>query len=365
MDAMMKTGVHHVIMAGGSGTRFWPVSRAARPKQFLSLVGDQSLIRQAHDRAASLSGPERVWVSAGRSHESMIMRAVPGFDAERFIAEPCARNTAACVGLAALHVGRVDPEAVMVMAPADHVYTRPDVLAGALSHAVEAARSADCLVTLGIKPARAETGYGYIEVDESEDESPIRKVSRFHEKPDSRTAAEYLAAGHFLWNSGIFIWRVGAIMKAIEICAPGLWTGLKRIEAAIGSQDEERVLQETFGSFESISVDYAVLERAHDVRVVPTDPGWSDVGSWDTVADLCDTEGRDVAGDAGRVFALDSSNCFVYSDENSARLVSLVGVDDLIVVDSGDALLICRKGASQSVRDVVERLKKQGRNDLL
>ncbi|HET9480628.1 MAG TPA: mannose-1-phosphate guanylyltransferase [Candidatus Polarisedimenticolia bacterium] len=363
-------GVYHVIMAGGSGTRFWPVSRSARPKQFLSLVGDRPLIRQAWERAAEMSGPSNVFVAAGVAHRSMILDAIPGMDPLRLIAEPFPRNTAPCVGLAALRLEAMDPEAVLVMAPADHVYTRPDALREALDAAVEAARSRSALVTLGIRPSRPDTGYGYIEVAP---EAPggnlpgiIRKAERFVEKPDAATAARYVGSGSYLWNSGLFVWRVRTILDALRDCAPDLWGPLVRIRAALGSPEESDVLEEAFERMPSISIDYAVLEKASDVLVVPADPGWSDVGSWDAVAELQQT---DAAGNSavpeGRSILLESRDCLVFGGEAGSRIVALVGAEDLMVVDSGDALLICRKGRSQSVRAIVQALKDRGRDDLL
>ncbi len=374
----MREGILHVIMAGGSGTRFWPVSRTHRPKQFLALVGERSLLRQTYDRAAAMSGEPNVYVAAGAAHRDMVMQALPGFDPRRLITEPCARNTAPCVGLAALRLKRVDPDAVMVVSPADHVYTNPEALRQAMELAVAAAAAGPALVTLGITPSRPETGYGYIEMGAelggrgSAGAAPpgVRRAVCFVEKPDAATAAGYLSSGRFLWNSGVFAWKVSSILRQIEICAPDLWLDLKAIDAALGRPDEERVIAQTFASMASISIDYAVMEKAQEVLVVPVDPGWSDVGSWDAASELhaTDAAGNAFAGDAGAAdYVLDvgSRDCFVYASGGSDRLIALVGVEDLIVVDAGDALLICRKGDSQSVRAVVEALKARGREDLL
>jgi mannose-1-phosphate guanylyltransferase len=366
----MRQDVFHVIMAGGSGTRFWPVSRAGRPKQFLALVGDQPLVRQAFDRASAMSGAEKVYIAAGTAHRQMILDALPGFDGSRFIAEPCARNTAPCVGLSALRLRRVDPHGVMVVAPADHVYANPAALQNAIENAVAEARAGDALLTLGIRPTRPETGYGYIEMEDESVAAPAgaRRAKRFVEKPDGPTAKRYLASGRYLWNSGVFVWKISAILHALEAWAPEVWKHLARIDEAMGSREEEQVTREAFEAMPSISIDYAVMEKAPDVRVVPADPGWSDVGSWDAVAELQDA---DVAGNSivspgspdADVLTLHASNNFVYN--TTTRLISLIGVEDLIVVDAGDALLVCRKSDSQSVRSVVEALKARGRTDLL
>ena len=366
----MRQDVYHVIMAGGSGTRFWPVSRAGRPKQFLALVGDQPLVRQAFDRASAMSGADKVYLAAGAAHRQMLLDALPGFDGSRFIAEPCARNTAPCVGLSALRLRRVDPHGVMVVAPADHVYADPAALRGAIDHAVRAARAGDALLTLGIRPTRPETGYGYIELEDESVAAPTgaRRARRFVEKPDASTAKSYLASGRYLWNSGVFVWKISAILGALEACAPDVWKHLARIDQAMGGHEEERVTREAFEAMPSISIDYAVMEKAPDVLVVPADPGWSDVGSWDAVAELQDA---DASGNSfvstglpgADVLTINASNNFIYN--TTARLISLIGVEDLIIVDAGDALLVCRKSDSQSVRAVVEALKARGRTDLI
>lgn len=361
----MRAGVRHVIMAGGSGTRFWPLSRASLPKQFLTLVGGTPLIRQAYERAAAMSGEESVYVAAGAAHRDLILDVVPGLPAGRLIVEPCSRNTAPCVGLAALRLQRDDPESVMVVSPADHVYTRPRALEEALAQAVTAARGGDWLVTLGIRPSRPETGYGYIETGAPAAGLPggVRHVARFVEKPDLENARRYVASGH-LWNSGVFVWRTRTILAAIETHAPDVWSGLRAIESA-GGPDDPASVGRYFPSMPSVSVDYAVMERARDVLVVPCDPGWSDVGSWDAAADLhgADAAGNAFAPDADDILAIGASDCFVHNA--SGRTIALVGTTDLIVVDTGDALLVCRRGDSQSVRAVVEALKARGRTDLL
>ena len=370
----MLRGVQHVIMAGGSGTRFWPLSRAAQPKQFLALVGGTPLLAQAYERAASISGENSVLIVAGAAHEDLIHACLPRLDPSRLILEPLARNTGPCAGLAALKISRRDPEAVIVMWPADHIYTNQRELERAVAAAAEAAAAGSALVTLGIKPSRPETGYGYIELEPTDAATGsaaglpagVSRARRFVEKPDASAAVRYVASG-LLWNSGLFAWRARAILEAIQAFAPRIWDGLREIEAALGAAEEKRVTAEAFEAMPSISVDYAVLERSDNVLVVPCDPGWSDVGSWDAVAELHPRGSDDVtiAGPAGRVVAEGSRGCFVVPEESGQRLVALVGVEDLIVVDTGDALLICRKGESQSVRAVVEALKAGGRKDLL
>lgn len=365
----MSGRVFQVIMAGGSGTRFWPASRVSNPKQFLALVSDRPLIREAFDRAAAFSNAGDVYIAAGLSHRDKVLETLPGLDPSHYIAEPCARNTAPCIGLAALRLSAIDPAGVMIVSPADHVYGDPSELYRCLGLAVESARRQDVLVTLGIKPTRAETGYGYIEVG-SDTGPDVMRVERFVEKPDAETAERYLRSGRHLWNSGVFVWRTEVILEAIRRHVPDLWRGLKTIEKALGGSDEDSVIREVFESLNAESIDYAVLEKEKEVLVVPTDPGWSDVGSWDAVAELRSADpARTVIakepGYQGEVVTIDSEGCFVVPSAESGRAIALIGVKDLVVVDTGDALLVCRKGASQSVREVVKELAAKGRNGLL
>ncbi|MFQ5700613.1 MAG: mannose-1-phosphate guanylyltransferase [Acidobacteriota bacterium] len=361
----MKRGIYHIIMAGGSGTRFWPLSRVGKPKQFLTLVGDRPLVRQAFDRAAAMVGPENVYVAAGRAHRQVVTQLLPALSAGRFIAEPCPRNTAPCIGLAALRLSRVDPDGILVVSPADHVYSHPDVLQVALDRAVSAAAAPGTLVTLGITPSYPATGYGYIEVASAISTHVPVPVKRFIEKPDLHRAREFLASGRYLWNSGVFVWRIDSILRAIETCVPVLWSGLKRIEAALGGPEEDRIVGEAFEALEPIAIDYAVMEKADGLQVIPTDPGWSDVGSWDAIEQLRGGDITSPAADRPAVLEQDASSCFVHASSPDGRLIALVGVRDLIVVDTRDALLVCRKGASELVGRLVRQLKERGRDDLL
>lgn len=366
--------LYHVLMAGGSGTRFWPVSRRSRAKQFLPLVGEGSMIRQTFQRSSRLGPAEKIYVSAGEAHREQVLEALPGLDSGRFIGEPMARNTAPAVGLSAMTLFLVDPDAVAVFCPADHVFADPEGYGRAIEAAAGAAASGDFLVTLGIKPTRPETGYGYIEAGESTGMDSAFRVARFVEKPGASTAEKLVATGRHYWNSGVFIWRVQSILAAIGRHHRPLAEGLTRLRKAVRAQVPEgpveaplllpgipELLGEIFQEQDSISVDYAVMEKAPNTLMVPCDAGWSDVGSWDAIEEMTPRDGR---GNAlgGDVVAEDSSNCFV---RGGSRLVALVGVSDLMVVETDDALLVCRKGASQDVRRIVDRLKKEGRDDLL
>jgi len=370
----MFENLYHVILAGGSGTRFWPLSRRERPKQFLELVGAGPMIRQTADRCA-LSGPrELVYVSAGEEHRRRVLEALPWLPPGRFVGEPVGRNTAPAIGLAAMTIFLRDPDAVAVFCPADHIYTDPAAYRDAIDTAVEAAAGGDLLVTLGIKPTRPETGYGYIEAGEAAGPEGVLKAAGFIEKPDEERALSLASSGRHFWNSGVFIWRVASILAAIGRHHRVLAEGLARFRDAVraagdGAATEDpfslpgvpALLSEIFSAQPSISIDYAVMERAPNVLVVPCDAGWSDVGSWDAIADLGPA---DEAGNvlSGEVVAVGSRNNLV---KTGKKLVALSGVDDLIVVETEDALLICRRGASQKVREIVAALADTGRADLI
>ena len=370
----MIENLYHVLMAGGSGTRFWPVSRKSRAKQFLPLVGGQSMIRQTFDRCARLGPAGRIFVSAGEAHRDAVRLELPELGAGRFISEPLARNTAPAVGLSAMTLFLVDPDAVAVFCPADHIFADDEGYARAIDAAVGAAASGDYLVTLGIRPTRPDTGFGYIEAGAPSGMESTLRVERFLEKPDAATAEQLAASGRHYWNGGVFIWRVQSILAALGRHHRELAESLTRVRKAVRAQAPKgpvetplelpgvaEVLAREFDTARSISIDYAVMEKAPNVLVVPCDAGWSDVGSWDAIDDLApaDSDGNSLRGD---VVAVDSENCLVRGGE---RLISLVGVRDLIVIDTGDAILICRKGGSQRVRDVVEILEKKGRSELL
>jgi len=343
-----------VIMAGGSGTRFWPLSREKMPKQLLRIGGEDTLIQQTVERILPLVRREDVFVVTNRALADDI-----GFQLEaRFgsswesgiILEPEPRNTAPAIGLAALHLMRIDPEAVMVVLSADHAIRKGDELLALLERAGRAAAEG-FLVTLGIKPDRPETGYGYIKASAASD--GVCGVEAFVEKPDLETARTYLRDGGYYWNSGIFVWKTATLLAELAKHAPELHRGLEEIRASLGTEREDEVIREVFGRLEAISIDYAVMEKTDRARVIPADIGWSDVGSWTA---LDDVSPRDAAGNVicGNVVDIESRDTIVYADK---RLVATIGLRGLIVVDTPDATLVCSKERAQDVKKVVDRLR--------
>ncbi len=345
-----------VIMAGGSGTRFWPASRPERPKQLLPLApGDsRSLLEATVDRIAPLVPIERVIVVTAARLADATRDALPNLPPENLLAEPTGRNTAPCVGWAAATVRRRDPEARLMVLPADHHIGDEKTYLQTLATALAATDAGD-LVTVGIKPTRPETGYGYIEVGEALDDK-VSRARRFVEKPTRERAEQLFASGSYLWNSGMFFFRVDSILGAIEQHLPGLADGLAVLDAAAAEGHEAQSLQETYGDLPSISIDHGVMEKADRVAVVPGDFGWSDLGSWLTAWELSpkDDGGNAVGRDS---VLLDASGNLVRAP--LGKVVALVGVSDLVVVDTEDALLIVPRERAQEVKEVVAELAKR------
>lgn len=347
-----------VIMAGGSGTRFWPASRSDRPKQLLPLApGDErSLLRATLDRIAPLVPIERVLVVTSASLAAATAAELPDLPAENLLAEPVGRNTAPCVGWAATQVRRRDPNGVLVVLPADHHIGEPEAYLAVLSRGLEAA-SKGALVTVGIAPTRPETGYGYLEVGEPMGEA-LHRARRFVEKPNRQRAEQFLAAGNFLWNSGVFFFRADTILDAIDTHLPGLGQQLKAFDVAAARGEEAALVEKTYATLPSISIDHGLMEKVEEVLVVPGAFGWSDLGSWTTSWELA---ARDAEGNAlpeGAV-TVDARGNFA-SVSATKKIVALVGVSDLVIVDTEDALLVMPRARAQDVRSVVEALKARG-----
>ncbi|MEZ4754230.1 MAG: mannose-1-phosphate guanylyltransferase [Bdellovibrionota bacterium] len=355
---MLDQKVKVVILAGGQGTRFWPISRKARPKQFLSICSSgQSLIQATNERTSPLStlGPPLVVTNV--LHETLIKEHLP--EAE-ILCEPYAKNTAPAIGIAALYVKHLDPEGIMISLPADHAVKDEAKLREALSLAIQHARNSDDLVTIGINPGFPNTAYGYIKKGEQLS-AGCYKVSRFYEKPNKERAKEYFASGLFYWNSGMFVWKASAYLKSVEKYMPELHKSLIIIDSALGTEKELEVLQQEFQKMDSVSVDFGILEHATNCTVVTADDfGWNDVGSWDAWAEHFNTDDNNnlLHGDA---LAIDSKDCVIHSEH---KLVAVVGAHDLVIIDSGDALLVCPRKKVQDVKKVVEELRKINREDL-
>ena len=344
---------HAVLLAGGSGTRFWPLSRARRPKQFLPLATDKTLLAETSARVEELAGAAHTWVVCGRDHAAAAREALPTLPPAHLVVEPAARNTAPAIGLAAVEVSREDPSATLVVLPSDHHIAQPEAFREALRTAVRVAQGGD-LVTLGIPPTRPETGYGYLRRG-AEREKGVYAVEAFVEKPDAATAGKYLRDPAYSWNAGIFVFRADALLEAIREHLPAVHEALARIAR------DPAALAEAFPRVPSISIDYGVMEKAKRIALVDPGPiGWSDVGSFAALSEVrtLDARGNVLSGDA---LAIDSDGCVVLSE--GGRLVAAVGLGNMCVIDSGDAVLVVPKDRAQDVRKVVDALRAIGRAD--
>jgi mannose-1-phosphate guanylyltransferase len=350
-----------LILAGGRGTRFWPRSRRSHAKQVLRIFGDRSLIQQTVERLRPVIPPERLWVLTNDHLRAEIVRQLPEVPKKQILAEPAQRNTAPAIGLAAHILQSIDPEAVMGVFPSDALIARPREYRRLLKPAFRAAREGK-IVVLGIQPRWAETGYGYIELPGGirPGATPV-DVRKFREKPDAATAQEFVKAGNFYWNAGMFFWRTSVLLDALRRFLPKTASLLASLPAFANRQFGAR-LKEVFPLCENISIDYAVLERASNVAALAAgDIGWNDVGSWNAVYEL---HKRDGQGNALRTGALVEASSGNYVDAGK-KLVALLGVKDLIVVDTPDALLIADRSRAQQVGEIVKRLESSGRQDLL
>lgn len=356
--------LYATILAGGSGTRFWPKSRANFPKQFLVLQGTHSLLQNTVRRVASLIPPAHVQVVTAAHLQPQTLAQLPELLPASILSEPVGRNTAAAVGLAAQHLLRLDAEAMMVVLPADHVIPDSTAFCASVQQAAEAARHHDVLMTLGVQPTYPATGYGYIKVGPPlpTPGAPLaHRAAQFLEKPPADVAAGLVASGAYVWNCGIFVWRAATILEEIRAYLPDLWQGLHAYCTALQAGASAEVLGQLYTQLRSISIDNGVLEHSSRVGVLPVTWAWSDVGSWRSLADL---HAPDSAGNVvvGQHLGQDSTGLVVYSPD---KLVATVGLTDLIIVQTEDALLICPKDRDQEVRDLVQKLQQDGQTQYL
>ncbi len=354
-------------MAGGVGTRFWPRSREKSPKQLLEIAGKGTMIQNSVKRLDGLVDPQDIFVVTNKLQKNLLAKQLPAIPNENILVEPVGRNTAPCIGLAALHIQKRDPSAVMVVLPADHIIQNTAEFLRILGLASSVARESDGLLTIGIRATHPETGYGYIQMyndpgpDNPYASKGIFRVKTFAEKPNLQTAEQFLASGDFLWNSGMFVWSVSAILREIERSLPDLHRELVKIGETIETPEYQQTLETVYGIIRGISVDYGVMEKAEKVYVIPGQFGWSDIGSWDEVYRI---SGKDDNGNSitGKVVQIKTTNSLIYTE---SRVVATVGVEDLIIIDTGDALLICKRGLSQDVKEIADFLRRKKMTEYL
>ncbi|GAB4580057.1 MAG: hypothetical protein Fur0022_27960 [Anaerolineales bacterium] len=354
----MPHSLYALIMAGGTGSRLWPRSRTQHPKQFLDITGDLTMLQQSQQRLLPLIPIERTLVATNRQYVEIVTRQLPDMPPENILGEPSGRGTAAAIGLAAVHLRKRAPEALMAVLTADHLIKKTDVFRSVLQAAADVA-SEDWLVTLGITPSYPETGYGYIERGEflgMVGDFEGYRVERFVEKPGLAHAEAYVASGNYAWNSGMFIWRVRRILEEMERHMPDLYAGLLEIENALFTERAEETVDRVFPTLPNQTIDYGIMEKAAQVAVLPVDIGWHDVGSWSAVYDVLP---RDKANNVvvGQHVTPDTVNSLIYSPK---RLVATIGLDDLVIVDTDDVLLVCPRSRAQDVKKIVDILKFNG-----
>lgn len=354
--------IYAVIMAGGTGTRFWPLSRENSPKQMIKIVGEDTMIRQTIKRLRDFVPYKNISIITNEKQAFDLKLHLVDLQKDKceikIIAEPFGRNTAPAIGLAAVYLKKNSVNPMMIIFPADHSIGDEKVFIDVLNKAVQGAGKGH-LVAIGIKPARPETGYGYIKTGARGKGQGVRKVERFVEKPDIKTAQKYFEDGNYFWNSGIFVWKASAILGEIKRYMPALYNGLLRIEKAIDTESERKIIKAVYSELESQSIDYGVLEKSENVMVVPADMGWSDVGSWPALDDVLPHDGN---GNIikGNVIDIESKNSLVFGSD---KLIATIGLKDMVIVDTSDATLVCPKQRAQDVKKIVDELKKSGREE--
>lgn len=353
--------IYGVVMAGGGGTRFWPLSRQKTPKQLLNLSGKDLMVNETIDRLAMTIPGKNMFIVTNASQVESMKKATRGrVMPNHILSEPSARNTAACIGYAAVEIIKKYGDGIMVIAPSDAYIKDWNKFTDVLSVAINAAENENKLVTIGITPTFPATGYGYIKFTDKE-LGGAKFVEEFKEKPDLETAKKYISSGDYVWNSGMFIWKASIIMEHFKEFLPDIHNDLMIIADAMGTNEEYNIIEKIYPKIRKISIDYGIMEKSDDVLVVSGEFGWNDVGSWDMMNVL---HSEDINGNIsiGDVLNIDTNNTIAYSD---SKLIATVGVDNLIIVHTKDAILVCNRNKAQDVKKVVDALNELGRNELL
>ena len=353
--------LYAVIMAGGVGSRFWPRSKKKLPKQLLRIFDDKTMIQSTVDRLTGLVDEKHIFVITNSVQRPEVIKQLKNVPEENIIEEPFGRNTAACIGLASILVKAKDPNAVTVVLPADHIIKEKEKFLETIKNAAEFADQSKGLVTIGINPTRPETGYGYIQINDKEVSNNIFKVYTFAEKPNYATALRFLESGDFLWNSGMFIWRVDTILHEIKNLMPDLYEGLTKIESALDKTNFNEELINVYGQLKKISIDYGIMEKSSKVYLTKGMFTWSDVGSWEEVYQLSEKNenGNAVVGKVYTDMVVDS---YIYSPD---KMTAVIGLDNIIVINHEDTVLVCRRDKAQNVKEVVDFLKIQKMDEYL
>lgn len=354
-----------VIMAGGKGERFWPKSRANCPKQFLSLTADgETMIQKTVKRLENLVEKQDIYIITNQEYLHLVKKQLPDLPKENIIAEPCPRNTAPCIGLAGAIIQKKYQDAVMLVLPSDHLIHAEEIYINTLKKAVKFASKGENLITLGIMPTYPETGYGYIKYLHDSSQDGIYDVECFVEKPDLETAKNYLRSREYLWNSGMFIWKASSILNNIKKYMPDLYTGLQPIANAYGTENFEKILMKNFPDLPAESIDFGIMEKAENIYTIPSSFGWDDVGNWLALERINATDNQGNLFD-GDIISVDTRNCTVCANNKNNKTIALLGLDNLVIVDTPDALLICDKNSTQDIKKVLAEIRKQEKFNLL
>ncbi len=348
-----------LIMAGGIGSRFWPISRTSHPKQFIDILGTgKTLIQHTYDRFLKIVPKENIFIVTNEGYINLVKEQLPGLDEQQILAEPVMRNTAPCIAYGCHKISKINPNASIVVAPSDHLIVDTDEFVKCINQSLETAAVNDILITLGIKPSRPDTGYGYIQFNTHRLGDDFNRVKTFTEKPNLELAKTFIQSGEFLWNAGIFVWSAKSILKAFEDHLPDMNDIFKEGHAVYNTADEHEFIQSAYYQCTNISIDYGIMEKADKVYVLPAEFGWSDLGTWASVYDLAE---KDYVGNAvipsERVIMYDSSNCMV--NVPKGKLVILQGLHDFIVVEDNNTLLICPREEEQHVKQIVGDVKQR------
>lgn len=345
--------LYAVIMAGGVGSRFWPRSKKKLPKQLLKIIGDSTMIQATVDRLNGLVEKKNIYIISNEEQRPEVVKQLHDVPVENIIDEPFGRNTAAAIGFASIIIKEKDPDALTFVFPADHIIKDEDNFRNTLLSAAKFANESKGLLTIGINPSRPETGYGYIQINDNKVSDNIFKVYSFAEKPNYATAVRFLESGDFLWNSGMFIWRVDTILEEMKMLMPDLYNGLIKISESLSKSNFKEVLTNVYSQLKKVSIDYGIMEKSSKVYLTRGSFIWSDVGSWEEVYQLAEKneDGNSLSGNIYTDMVVDS---YIYSPE---KLTAVIGVDNLIVINHDDTLLICRRDKAQEVKKVVDYLK--------
>jgi mannose-1-phosphate guanylyltransferase len=355
---MSKKNPNHyvVIMAGGVGSRFWPMSRTPHPKQFIDILGTgTSLLQQTYERSKKVCPESNIFIVTNATYRGLVKEQLKGVTASQILLEPARRNTAPCIAYAAFRINAMNPNACMVVAPSDHLILKDLEYTNLINKALAEVEEKDSLITLGITPTRPDTGYGYIQFEESTDDEGVHKVKSFTEKPDLAMAKELVKSGEFLWNAGIFVWSAKGILKSFESLMPEMYQLFQDGEALFNTKEENAFIQTAYTQCKSISIDYGIMEKAKNVFTIAADIGWSDLGTWGSLYSYSDKDEEGHVIQGKNVLTYDSKNCIVNVPKN--KLVVLQGMEDMIVVENDDILLVCRQKDEQQIKRIVNDVK--------